>query len=867
MSCRPLSVIAIILFALFAQPTPRVGAEVQSKYQRACATKLNKAGVGVARVALKQLAHCLRAAAAEKLPAGTTAEQCLTADPAGRLADAQARVARTQVKACTTLPLPTVGPATAAAVNTAFAAVGRARAVFGPNLDAAAVHIHTDRAGAACQMAVARAIGTLEMARLRAFNACSAAGLVDGSIDAAEKLEACIYGDAKGTVARARDQAEGRVRQRCAGVGIAAAFPGDCAAAPLDQLFPCAQQRADCDVCSSLNGADRLSHGCHQFQNGVATTYCGTRPTTTQSVARQWDEEILSAIRIDLPRPPVHAKNLFYTSLAMWDAWAAYDATADAFLHHESPPSGDPDDDRAVAISFAAYRVLSHLYALSVNAAASLTHFTARMNALGLDKTFTSTTGDSPAAVGNRIAAAIIAYGLADGSNEANNYTDPTYTPVNEPLIVKLPGLDPTLPGTVMVDPNRWQPLALDFQVSQNGIPLPNKIQAFVGSQWNDVRPFALTRSDPHDVYLDPGPPPQLGGVGDAEYKAGVVQLIQFSQALDPSDPTALDISPASWGNNPLGTNDGTGYPLNSVSGQPYAPQLVRRADFERVLAEFWADGPDSETPPGHWNVVANYVSDQPSTVKRVGGTGPIVDDLEWDVKLYFALNGAVHDAAVECWGVKRKYDSVRPISQVRYMGGLGQSSDPFGPSYHPSGLPLVPGLIEIVTPASSAPGERHAALAAFVDEIALNVWPGEPADPFTQFSPSTWVRAKNFVPYQRKTFVTPPFGSYFSGHSTFSRSAAEVLTAITGSPYFPGGLGEFVAPANSYLKFELGPTTEVRLQWATYYDAADQAGLSRLYGGIHPRVDDFTGRQIGAQIGIGAWNLARTYFDGSAIP
>jgi hypothetical protein len=77
----------------------------------------------------------------------------------------------------------------------------------------------------------------------------------------------------------------------------------------------------------------------------------------------------------------------------------------------------------------------------------------------------------------------------------------------------------------------------------------------------------------------------------------------------------------------------------------------------------------------------------------------------------------------------------------------------------------------------------------------------------------------------------------------------------------------EFVAPANGFLKFEFGPTTDVRLQWATYYDAADQAGISRLYGGIHPRVDDFTGRIVGAQVDAGAWALAAKYFDGTVVP
>jgi hypothetical protein len=203
----------------------------------------------------------------------------------------------------------------------------------------------------------------------------------------------------------------------------------------------------------------------------------------------------------------------------------------------------------------------------------------------------------------------------------------------------------------------------------------------------------------------------------------------------------------------------------------------------------------------------------------------------------------------------------------VRYMGGLGQSSDPLGPSYHPDGLPLVPGLIEVVTAASSTPGERHAALAEFIGEIAILSWPGEPANPATQYSGVRWIRAKMWTPYQRKTFVTPAFPGYTSGHSTFSRSAAEVMTAFTGSPWFPDGLGEFHAAQNDFLDLELGPSMPVTLQWASYYDAADGAGQSRIWGGIHIRADDFNGRIMGATIGADAWAKAQTYFNGTALP
>ena len=56
-------------------------------------------------------------------------------------------------------------------------------------------------------------------------------------------------------------------------------------------------------------------------------------------------------------------------------------------------------------------------------------------------------------------------------------------------------------------------------------------------------------------------------------------------------------------------------------------------------------------------------------------------------------------------------------------------------------------------------------------------------------------------------------------------------------------------------------------LQWATYYDAADEAGISRLWGGIHVPVDDFSGRVMGSSIGVEAYSLANLYFQGVPEP
>ncbi len=572
------------------------------------------------------------------------------------------------------------------------------------------------------------------------------------------------------------------------------------------------------------------------------------------SVARRWDEALLDAIRRALPNPPVHARNLFHLSVAMWDAWAAYDATASGYVFKEKLQAGDVSAARNEAISYAAYRVLTARFIKAVGADKSLGEFDDLMDSLCFPVATTATDGDSPAAVGNRIAKGLLDRVKTDGSNEANGYADPDYKPVNPPLVVAKAGI-------TLTDPNRWQPLQLEHMISQNGIAVTNGVQQAVGPQWGRVTPFALPAGGASGTPIDPGPPPRLGDPAtDATYKAQAVDVVRDSSLLDASSDITIDISPRAIGANALGSNDGHGHAVNPATAGSYASEIVRQGDFYRAIAEFWADGPSSETPPGHWNVIANAASDQLAPDLRIGGSGPVVDRLQWDVKMYLALNGAVHDAAIAAWGLKGRYDGIRPISMIRYLASLGQSSDPSRPSYNKEGIPLVPGLIELIT--DTRIGSPMAGLAGHEGEIALRAWQGNPADPKTQTSGVGWILGTAWVPYQLPTFVTPSFQGYISGHSTFSRAAAEVLAAITGSEYFPGGLSEWTVKRGSF-KFEAGPSADIVLRWATYYDAADQAGQSRLYGGIHVQADDLTGRMVGSTCGKEAWALARRYYAG----
>jgi len=600
------------------------------------------------------------------------------------------------------------------------------------------------------------------------------------------------------------------------------------------------------------------------------------------SVAKRWNEELLEAIRKDFPAPTVHSRNLFHISAAMYDVWTAYDCTGVGYFYDEPMPLDGLDTEATVkaareeAISYAAYRMLLYRYSeylAPTSAEITEERTTQLMIELGYDPSYTATTGGvrPHAELGNKIADLIITLTQTDNSNELNVYEENVgYVPVNFPLVFELPGAS-------LVHHNRWQPLAFDHLILQNGIVIGTAIQDFVGPHWGYVTPFAMLDDVLYGAEyswssIDPGQPPQLGGVDDDLYRQDVLDVIRYSSVLDPSSSATIDISPAAYGNRPMASradylahrNSGPGHPVNPVTGLPYAPNVVNLADYGRCVAEFWADGPRSETPPGHWNTLANFVSDHPLMEKRIGGIGPIVDDLEWDCKLYFILNGGMHDAAVAAWGTKGKYDYIRPISMIRYMCGNGQSSDPALPSYHSFGITLEPGLVELIDSSTTAPGGRHEHFAGHEGEIAIYAWKGEPADPETQYGGVGWILGETWLTYQLSTFVTPAFAAYVSGHSTFSRNGAEIMTAYTGSPYFPGGLGIWTFEKHETLEFELGPSESFSLTWATYQDAADEAGISRLYGGIHVVADDVYGRIMGEQIGKQAFAHGMTFIKGN---
>jgi len=434
------------------------------------------------------------------------------------------------------------------------------------------------------------------------------------------------------------------------------------------------------------------------------------------SIARIWMEVLLESIRHDFARPTIHARNLFHSSALMYDLWHLYNSATNingttymvnqnlnGFACPMNTAGLNLDvKDLPEAISYGMARILNHRFSSSPGLSISDQNIYGLFQHFGYDVNYSGTNyaSGNPADIGNYVAQCLINYGLQDGSNEMNDYANEFYEPVNDSLVTNHPG-NPNL-----TDPNRWQPLSLDVFIDQSGNEIPVNTPDFLSPEWGEVHPFAMDGSDKttytkegntYHVYFDPSAPPLTDPMNPAmtnEYVMGFMMVSVWGSHLDPNDPTTIDISPSSIGNNNTpwpatyydqpgyydffnGNDYGTGHTMNPTTGQAYSPQVVKRGDYTRVLAEFWADGPDSETPPGHWFTILNYVSDHPLFAKKFEGTGNVVDDLEWDVKSYFTLGGTMHDAAIAAWSVKGYYDYLRPISAIRYMAEEGQAIHP----------------------------------------------------------------------------------------------------------------------------------------------------------------------------------------------
>src|SRR5947208_3481334 len=431
------------------------------------------------------------------------------------------------------------------------------------------------------------------------------------------------------------------------------------------------------------------------------------------SVVLQWNEAFLQGVRNAKLGPPMVARALAIAHTCIYDAWAAYDNKAVGTRLGGSLRR--PAKERTLAntnqaISFAAYRAAVDLFPASASSV-----FDPLMLSLGYDPADRSTDTSTPNGIGNIATRAVLDLHHHDGANQLGDepggvagvsYSDYTgYVAANEPMEIRLP-FDPA----TVHDPSAWQPLRY---LDGTGTLVT---QGFVGAQWQHVTTFAV---GPGSLRSASGP----ARYGSPEYRAQAQALLDISAGL---------------------------------------------TDEQKMIAEYWADEPRSELPPGYWNLFAQYVS-------RRDHHGDDEHGLERDAKLFFALANAVSDGGCCAWANKRAFNSVRPITAIRMLF---------------RGRPV-------------------------------RAWAGP-------YQGTKLIDGAAWFPYQPTTFPTPPFPEYSSGHSNFSAAAAEILRLFTHSDGFGGSV---TLPAGSS-KVEPGlvPSRDVTLSWATFSDAADQAAMSRPY-------------------------------------
>jgi hypothetical protein len=433
---------------------------------------------------------------------------------------------------------------------------------------------------------------------------------------------------------------------------------------------------------------------------------------------------------------------------ATYDAWAAYDPVAKGTRlgsQLRRPAAERTLANKNKAISFAAYKVLTDLFPPGPRyPRIGEVNFAAQMAELGY-KTDGSDTSQA-AKVGNTAAQAVLDYRHADGSNQLNNYADTTgYQPVNT--------------WNQINDPWRWQPLCVltpaGVAAGKPHLPVPPDtcagpnyaVQGAYTPQWKDVVQFAPF------TYQVPGPVKQPNG----QYSTSDIEnLLQETANL---------------------------------------------TDREKVTAEYWADGPNTEFPPGHTCVFGQVLS------RKRGHS------LDLDVKMFFELGNALADAGIASWNAKYKYDFVRPATAVRY---------------HYAGK-------------------------------QVNSWLG----PYKGFG---MVDGTQWRPYQAPNVVTPPFPEYTSGHSTFTAAGSYILTQFTGSDSF--GASVTIKAGSSLFEPRTAtnpgtPAQDVTLSWPTFTLAAEEAAMSRIYGGIHFKSGNEHGRMMGQQVGNFVHSKAQLYIRG----
>ncbi len=549
-------------------------------------------------------------------------------------------------------------------------------------------------------------------------------------------------------------------------------------------------------------------------QDSAGVTVENENPT----ISVLWDQAIQAAVIQESPGPTIASRAYAILHTSIYEAWAAYDPTAigTAFLDDlQVDASLINEANKMESISYAAYVAALDLFPDQQEI------FDELMGELGYSTNLDGVLSDA-VLLGIQAAEAVIADRADDGSNQENDYADTSgYTPVN------------TDPDSV-VEVDNWTPTYVP--IDSGG---PETLQQFLTPHWGDVTPFALENGgelrpvapEPFfngflDASIDMASKTiTLHGLSDTATKGDLrtlkQQLFDLYKGTESFDEVKDFIKAAK---TQLRTCDSQDAELTldvskSLIGPVVNPGFIKQAEDivaasaaltheQQVIAEFWEDGGGTAFPPGTWMTFGQFVSARDEHT------------LDEDAQMFFALANAVMDAGIATWEAKESYDYARPVSAIRDLGHLG--------------------LI----------GEFDEDFGGYV----ITAYAGEDLG-------VTQILATDFITYQNpEADPSPPFAEYTSGHSSFSAAGAEVLELFTGSEAFGGSV-----EIDFFLFEEQSPDEPVVLEWETFDEAADEAGLSRIYGGIHFDDGDINGRILGEEVGAAVFELAQTYIDGTA--
>ncbi|HEV2990985.1 MAG TPA: phosphoesterase [Candidatus Angelobacter sp.] len=411
--------------------------------------------------------------------------------------------------------------------------------------------------------------------------------------------------------------------------------------------------------CTKLKNSDRASFKARFF--AVFWILAGTTITgfAQENAVVRWNNALLQTIRYRHPGPTIVARALAVTHTCMYDAWTAYDPVAAASISNGQ--SKRPAHDRSQANKEKAISFAAYR-CLTDLFPAETPRYDAIMADFGFDPSDARMDSNTPSGVGNLAASAVLKFRHHDGSNQLGDLHPGAYSDYTG----YLPLNDPN--HLFKID--RWQPLKTP--IPDGGLSGRFLVQKYLTPHWGLVVPFALTSGS--QFRPAEGPP-------------------SFTQNKEQFIDEARD--------------------LLRMSAQ--------LTDEQKMIAEYWADGPASETPPGHWCLFGQFVSIRDRHT---------LDD---DVKMFFVLTNAMLDASVAAWDAKRAFDSVRPVSAIHFL---------------------------FATQPVQAWGGRFKG----TQTIQGAEW--QPYQPTVMAA-------------------TPPFPEFVSGHSTFSAAAAEILKQFTGKDDF----------------------------------------------------------------------------------